>query len=96
MSGTDAQILIHELLKQIFTEKIVQHEMIKFKPDDIKNMLTLLGYPFTLRNDAITAVGAPSTIGFLVKAIYWLFIIAQSQHCDPIRNGGNRTISEDD
>jgi len=82
MSGTDAQILINELLKLIFSDRMVQNEIIKFNPTDIKNLFMFLNYPFIIRNDAITAVGAPSTIGFLVKAIYWMFLIAKSQNLE--------------
>lgn len=37
-----------------------------------------LSYPYhPIRNDAITAVGAPSTIGFLMRAIYWLYQVVK-------------------
>ena len=34
----------------------------------------MLDYPYTIRSDAITAVGAPSTVGFLMRALYWLYL----------------------
>ena len=37
-------------------------------------MFEFFKYPYTIRNDAIIAVGAPSTIGFLVKALYWFYV----------------------
>ena len=33
-------------------------------------------YPWTIRNDAITAVGAPSSIEFILRALYWLYLLA--------------------
>lgn len=49
-----------------------------FKPDDINRFFAFLKYPYTIRADAITAVGAPSSIGFLVKAVYWLYLTASA------------------
>ena len=76
MSGIDAQILMNELLKLIFDNNMVANPP-QFKPAEINNLFSFLKYPYTIRNDAITAVGAPSSIAFLVKAIYWLFLIAK-------------------
>jgi hypothetical protein len=39
-------------------------------------LFSFLQYPSTIRADAITAVGAPSTIAFLMRAIYWLYTLA--------------------
>ena len=48
---------------------------------DLTDMHTLFGslsYPYNpIRNDAITAVGAPSSIGFLMRAIYWLYQVVK-------------------
>jgi hypothetical protein len=41
-------------------------------------MFKFLKYPYEIRKDAIIAVGAPSNIGFLVKAIYWLYLLAKT------------------
>ena len=76
ISGTDAQILIHELLKLVFDERVLASGPPQFKPAEINHLFGFLKYPFQIRNDAITAVGAPSSIGILVKAIYWLYILA--------------------
>lgn len=51
-----------------------------FKPDEINNLFNFLRYPYTIRTDAIKAVGAPSTVGFLIKAIYWLYILAATHY----------------
>ena len=56
---------------------MLQHGPPEFKPAEVNNLFKFLKYPYTIRNDAITAVGAPSSIGFLVKAIYWLFVLAK-------------------
>lgn len=50
---------------------------VQWTPSDIQSLLQTLGYPYQVRSDAITAVGAPSSIGYLVKALYWLYQIAR-------------------
>jgi hypothetical protein len=35
---------------------------------------------FEIKKHAITAVGAPNSIGMLVKGIYWLYLIAKRQY----------------
>lgn len=79
MSGADAQILIFELLKIAVHEGFLCSGPPPFKPQEINNLFTFLKYPSIIRNDAITAVGAPSSIGFLVKAIYWVYLVAKIQ-----------------
>lgn len=74
ISGTDAQILLNEMLKLIFDKSILKSGPPVFKAEDIQNLFEFFRYPYTIRNDAITAVGAPSTISFLVKALYWFYI----------------------
>ena len=64
-----------------------------FKPTEINALFGFLKYPWTIRSDAITAVGAPSNIAFLVKAIYWLYILASSH--TPADSQANM-INEDD
>ena len=64
-----------------------------FKPDEINNLFKFLKYPSTIRNDAITAVGAPSSVGFLIKALYWLYILASAHHAESVGNG---TIEEEE
>lgn len=51
-------------------------------------------YPSTIRNDAITAVGAPSTIGFLVKAIYWLYVLASLHTHDHVNSVIEEEVEE--
>ena len=53
---------------------MVVQGMIKFNTVEMHDLFNLMNYPYIIRNDAITAVGAPSTISFLIKAIYWLYI----------------------
>ena len=50
----------------------------EWNPTDITYLLRVLDYPYQIRTDAITAVGAPSSIGFLVRILYWLFLVAQN------------------
>ena len=77
MSGNDALILINNLSKCLFDHRLHKHGPPPFKPDEITQFFNLIRYPYSIRTDAITAVGAPSTIGFLVRAIYWLYLTAR-------------------
>ena len=43
----------------------------------------MLEYPYTIRSDAITAVGAPSTVGFLMRALYWLYLGVRMFYFNP-------------
>ena len=49
-------------------------------------MFKFLKYPYEIRKDAIIAVGAPSSVGFLVKAIYWLYLLAKTQRRPDVDN----------
>lgn len=51
--------------------------MPKFEPLEIQTLFAALHYPGTIRSDAITAVGAPSSIQFLMRAIYWLYSVTK-------------------
>jgi len=64
------------MLKLIFDEQMLKMGPPPFKPAEINNLFGFLRYPYTIRNDAITAVGSPGSIGFLAKALYWLYILA--------------------
>lgn len=55
----------------------------KFKVDEIHSLFEFLKYPYQIRNDAITAVGAPSSIQYLIKALYWLYTLADTQLLAP-------------
>lgn len=70
LSGADAQALIFNLIKQIAPN--YSHPP-RFEASEIQRLFASLNYPGLIRTDAITAVGAPSTVQFLMKAIYWLF-----------------------
>jgi len=50
----------------------------RFAPDEIQSLFSALCYPGgQIRSDSITAVGAPSTVQYLMRAIYWLYQIAR-------------------
>lgn len=49
----------------------------RFEVPEIQGLFHALCYPGQIRNDAITAVGAPSTINYLMRAIYWLFQVTK-------------------
>ena len=73
-SGADASLLIHHLIHQLAPNYT---ELPKFETHEIQSLFASLKYPHQIRNDAITAVGAPSTIGYLMRAIYWLFLVTK-------------------
>ena len=54
-------------------------------------------YPYQIRNDAITAVGAPSTLWYLTKAIYWMYVLAATfnQEPDNEQQSNNDDLQED-
>lgn len=74
LSGSDAQALIYTLLKQIAPN---YQSPPKFEAGEIRGLFEALCYPGTIRADAISAVGAPSTIQFLMRAIYWLYQVTK-------------------
>ena len=49
----------------------------KFEPHEIQSLFSSLCYPGSIRSDAITAVGAPSSIQYLMRAIYWLYWVCK-------------------
>lgn len=49
-----------------------------WNPTEITYLLLTLGCPYQIRSDAITAVGAPSSIGYLVRALYWLYQVGKN------------------
>ncbi len=73
MSGLDAQIIINELVKILYGDSMFPEGPPSFKYEEINCFFKSLKYHENLRKDSITAVGAPSSLPFLLKAIYWLF-----------------------
>lgn len=71
ISSNAAKMILFKLMQAVAPN--LQQE-IKIDPKEIQNFFGLLEYPYTIRSDAITAVGAPSTIGFLIRALYWLYL----------------------
>lgn len=55
-------------------------KMPNFNPKEIQHLFATLEYPYAIRADAITAVGAPSSIGFLMRAIYWLYLVTRTYY----------------
>ena len=47
----------------------------------------MIHYPYSIRADAITAVGAPSSVSFLMKAIFWLYLVVRTFY----HTGGSRS-----
>jgi len=80
LSQHDAQLLIYHLL-QLFAPNLRAPPT--FNAKEIQHLFSTLAYPFVIRSDAITAVGAPSTVAFLMRAIYWLYLIARVYYGRP-------------
>ena len=57
-------------------------EIPEFNAKEMQSLFAALGYPFIIRADAITAVGAPSSIAFLMKAIFWLYLVTKHYFYD--------------
>ena len=85
LSGLDAQIIINELVKIIYGELMFADGPPLFKYEEINCFFKSLKYSENLRKDSITAVGAPSSLHFLLKAIYWLFcqaiVVHKAEEC---------------
>jgi hypothetical protein len=60
----------------------------------VQGLFQELGYPFTIRADSITAVGAPSSIGYLVRALYWLHLVAKQFSIQVISATDTNVIEE--
>ena len=75
ISSTDVQTVIL-LLTQLLIPNLQRGPA--FNPKEVQNFFSVIHYPFTIRADAITAVGAPSSVSFLMKAIFWLYLVAKS------------------
>ena len=71
ISSRDAQLLLQHLLQLVVPNV---KEMPKFTHKDVLHLFQTLGYPYSIRSDAITAVGAPNSIAYLVRALYWLYL----------------------
>ena len=86
MTQKDAQMIILNLV-QVAAPNL--RELPAWNIPSVTHLFNTLSCPYQIRPDAITAVGAPSSISYLVKAIYWLYQ-AVSVLCNPIS-----TISEE-
>ena len=75
MSSSEAQYLLQHL-----TELVIPNltKMPAFNPKELLHFYKTLGYPYPIRQDAITAIGAPNSIGFLVRAFYWLYLVTRN------------------
>ena len=88
--------MINELLKLIFDESMMQSGPPVFKPEEINSLFGFLRYPYTIRADAIKAVGAPSTVGFLIKALYWLYILAATHYAQGEQVGEDQAGNQEE
>ena len=81
-TAKQARELISTLLK-LMAPNLEEEFLPQFKSPDIQNLFATLQYPFTIRPDAITAVGAPNSFAYLIKAIYWLYLAARTYYGSP-------------
>ena len=77
ISSNEARLLIDSLLQLMVPNLAV---MPSFTPKEVQHLFAFLQYPYQIRADAITAVGAPSSINFLMRAIYWLYLVARTYY----------------
>lgn len=70
--------------------------MPNFNPKEIQHLFATLEYPYQIRADAITAVGAPSSIGFLMRAIYWLYLVTRTYYRQALPGAIAELISEEE
>ena len=82
ISAHEAHAVILKLL-ELMAPNLYESEAPPFKAPDIQHLFATLQYPYTIRADAITAVGAPSSIGFLMRAIYWLYLVVRTYYGRP-------------
>ena len=76
LTKTDAHHLLISLT-QTFAPNFSQLAPIKWTPQDIRQFFHSLGCPYEVRPDAIQAVGAPNSVGYLVRALFWLYLLAR-------------------
>jgi hypothetical protein len=95
ISGADATTLIFNLLKLVAPNL---QKPFKFEVHEINGLFGALCYPWhPIRTDAITAVGAPSTISFMMRAIFWLYQVVKVYFLkkkEASESGDNRVIQE--
>lgn len=80
ISSHTAKMILQSLIRSVAPN--LQQE-IKVEQKEIQAFFALLEYPYTIRSDAITAVGAPSTVGFLMRALYWLYLSVKMLYFNP-------------
>ena len=59
-------------------------------------MFSVLEYPYHIRSDSITAVGAPNSIAFLVRALYWLYLVARTYYRQALPGAIQEVISNEE
>jgi hypothetical protein len=75
LNQKDAQMLFFNLIV-ISAPNFVNEPA--WNPTDITYLLQVLDCPYPIRSDAITAVGAATSIGFLVRILYWLHLVGKN------------------
>ena len=69
--------------------------MPRFTHKEFSHYFQTLGYPYAIRSDAITAVGAPNSIAFLVRALYWLYLVVRTYYKSSLP-GAIQEVSEEE
>lgn len=75
LNQKDAQMLFFNLIV-ISAPNFVNEPA--WNPIEITYLLQVLDCPYPIRSDAITAVGAATSIGFLVRILYWLHLVGKN------------------
>ena len=94
LSGSDATSLIFKLLR-LFAPNYSAPP--KFTTDEIQSLFIGLCYPCgQIRSDSITAVGAPSTVSYLMRAIYWLYQVSRVYFMEKKQRRSSAVIKEEE
>eukprot|EP00347_Sterkiella_histriomuscorum_P009840 403339673 len=96
INGQQAQYIIFHLIK-VFAPNYTTSP--KFEEIEIQSLFKLLNYPGSIRSDAIKAVGAQTSIAFLMRALYWLYLVTKIYYIEKqpvVINDSDSFIREDD
>jgi len=80
ISAHTAKMILQALVQAVAPN--LQNE-IRLDQKEVQSLFSLIEYPYQIRSDAITAVGAPSTVGFLMRALYWLYLAVKLFYMNP-------------
>ena len=93
INGSQASHLIY-LLINVYAPNYAAAP--KFEESEIQGLFNFLHYPGKIRSDAISAVGAQTSMPYLLKALYWLFLITKVYYIHKSPVDSSEIIKEED